>query len=261
MLYHRSLKRTRTSERARRLAGALGRSILAALAGCGSAGSGSAGPACDPCGGGSALVTTPLTGHYNNPDGIPYPDPATGYGRSSRSGTTPGSVIQNYRFLGYPNSDTSMGLQTVAFADFYDPCMKQPYKLLHVTVASVWCEPCNEETTALAQGAAQLSMDGAVVFQVLDDGPIMGTPATKADLVYWIMDHSTTFTEALDPELANLGSLVDAATVPWNCDIDPRTMEILDQSSGWTGDITSELAPGFAALPATPSYPIPTECN
>jgi hypothetical protein len=205
-------------------------------------------------------VTTPLTGHTTNPDGIPYPDPVTGYGRSSRSGTTPGSVMPNYRFLGYPNSDTTMGLQTVAFADFYDPCMKR-YKLLHVTVAAVWCVPCNEETTALVAGAAALTAKGAVVLQVLDDGPIMGTPATKADLDYWITLHGTMFTEALDPMLTNLGSLVDAATVPWNCDLDPRTMEILDQSSGWTGDITSELAPGFAALPTTPSYPVPAACN
>jgi hypothetical protein len=257
MLHYRSLKRIWTSVRARRSACALGPFVLAALLGCGSGGSGSSGPACDPCDGGGALVTVPL-----NPDGIPYPDPATGYGRSSRSGTTPGSVMPNYRFLGYPNSDTSMGLQTVAFANFYDPCMKR-YKLLHVTVASVWCVPCNEETAALVAGAAQLSTPGAVVavFQVLDDGPIMGTPATQADLDYWITLHATTFTEALDPMLTNLGSLVDAATVPWNCDLDPRTMEILDQSSGWTGDITSELAPGFAALPATPSYPIPAACN
>jgi hypothetical protein len=257
MLYDQSLKRTRTRERARRLAAAVGRSVLAALAGCGSAGGGAAGPPCDPCDDAGPL-TTPLTGHNTNPDGTLYP--TVGYGRNSRSGMTPGSIMPNYRFLGYPNSDKSMGLQTVAFADYYDPCMKR-YKLIHITVAGVWCVPCNEETAALVAGAAQLAMQGAVVFQVLDDGPIMGTPATQNDLTYWTTLHKTTFTEALDPMLSNLGSLVDAASVPWNCDLDPRTMEILDQSNGWTGDIATELAPGFQALPVTPSYPPPAACN
>ncbi|MGD0673894.1 MAG: hypothetical protein ABSC94_00655 [Polyangiaceae bacterium] len=257
MLYHQSLKRTGTSERAGRIASVIGPSILVTLAGCGSGGASAAGPSCNPCEGGVAPAAT-VTGHDTNPDGITYP--TVGLGRNSRSGTTPGSVMPNYRFLGYPNSDESMGLQTVAFADYYDPCMKR-YKLIHVTVASVWCTPCNEETDALAAGTAQLAAEGAVVFQVLNDGPSVGTPATAADLRYWIALHQTTFTEALDPMLANLGSLVDAASVPWNCDIDPRTMEILDQSNGWTGDITTELAPGFQALPATPSYPPPAACN
>ncbi len=258
MLYDQSLKRTRRSERARWLASAFGRSVLAALAACASASGGAAGAPCDPCDAASAPIATTLAGHTANPDGIPYP--TVGYGRNSRSGMTPGSIMPNYRFLGYPNSDTSMGLQTVALADYYDPCMKR-YKLLHITVAGVWCNPCNEETSALVAGATQLAAEGAVVFQVLDDGTVMGTPATLADLNYWITSHRTTFSEALDPMLTNLGSLVDAASIPWNCDIDPRTMEILDQSNGWTGDITTELAPGFQALPATPSYPPPVACN
>ncbi len=283
MLYDQSLKRTRRSEPARWLASALGRSVLAALGACGSAGGGAAGAPCDPCDAAAATVTTldgsvlhpdgrveggqgdeiaatMLAGHTTNPDGIPYPYPTVGYGRNSRSGMTAGSIMPNYRFLGYPNSDESMGLQTVALADYYDPCMKR-YKLLHITVAGVWCDPCNEETSALVAGATQLAAEGAVVFQVLDDGTVMGTPATQADLNYWITSHRTTFSEALDPMLTNLGSLVDAASIPWNCDIDPRTMEILDQSNGWTGDITTELAPGFQALPATPSYPPPVACN
>jgi hypothetical protein len=110
-------------------------------------------------------------------------------------------------------------------------------------------------------GATQLATEGAVVFQVLNDGFTMGEPATQDNLTYWTNLHKTTFSVALDPMLTNLGSLVDAASVPWNCDLDPRTMEILDQSNGWSGDITSEIAPGFQALPATPSYPPPVACN
>jgi len=258
MLHHQSLNQPEPAKATLRLlAWALCHGLLGALAGCGSTNApGSAGPACDPCVDGAPLPA--VTGHDTNPDGIAYP--TAGYGRSSRMGMTPGSIMPNYRFLGYPNSDKSMGLQTVAMADYYDPCMKR-YKLVHITVASVWCVPCNEETDALVAGATQLATEGAVVFQVLNDGFTMGEPATQDNLTYWTNLHKTTFSVALDPMLTNLGSLVDAASVPWNCDLDPRTMEILDQSNGWSGDITSEIAPGFQALPATPSYPPPVACN
>ena len=52
-----------------------------------------------------------------------------------------------------------------------------------------------------------------------------------------------------------------AATIPRNCDIDPRTMEILHESTGWPGDLDTDLQPGLAALPAGPGYPIPAVCG
>jgi len=61
----------------------------------------------------------------------------------------------------------------------------------------------------------------------------------------------------------NLGGFFNAASVPWNADIDVRTMEMLTSSEGWSGDVSSEIQPGLAALPATPSYPLPSgvTCN
>ena len=65
----------------------------------------------------------------------------------------------------------------------------------------------------------------------------------------------------LDPGLKNLGGFFDAAAIPWNSDIDVRTMEILDSNEGWAGDVATEVAGGLAALPATPSYPIPASAG
>lgn len=197
-----------------------------------------------------------LTGHDTNPDGVPYPTPPGGYGRTPRSGGTPGSVMQNFKFLGYPDADESKGLQTVGLADFYDPCNKR-FKILHVTVAAAWCEPCNQETDAIVAARADLASRGVAVLQALDDGPVQGQPATVSDLDFWISDHKSNFTEVLDPGLQNFSGFFDAAAIPWNADLDVRTMEILDASVGWSGDVDTELQPALGALPGAPSYPLP----
>ena len=114
-------------------------------------------------------------------------------------------------------------------------------KMLHLTVAGVWCVPCNEETDALVAAKAQLASERVTVIQALGDGPTEGVPATMTDLDNWIAKHGSNFTEMLDPNLANLGAFFSAASVPWNCDIDPRTMEIISDGTGWPGNLNSDL--------------------
>jgi AhpC/TSA family len=193
-----------------------------------------------------------------NPDGVPYPSSSGGH--SARAGSTPGSVIQDFSFQGYPDADESKGLQTISLANYYDPCGKR-LKLLHLTVAGAWCVPCGDETDALVAAKAQLASERVTVIQVLGDGPTEGVTATVMDLDNWISKHGSNFTEMLDPNLANLGSFFNAANVPWNCDIDPRTMEIIHESTGWPADLNTELQPALTALPATPGYPIPAVCG
>lgn len=242
--------------------------LAASLAGAGcSSSSSSAGASCDPCGtapGASAAAPDGAAGTSDslnlNADGVPYPSPSAGYGRSARHGSTPGSVIQNFKFLGYPNADSSHGLQTIALANFYDPCAKHS-KVLHLSVAAVWCVPCNEETMALVAAKAELASKEVVLLQALSDGPKLNVGATQGDLNYWIGKNHPTFTEMLDPDLANLGGFFDAAAVPWNADIDPRTMEIVDEGTGWAGTVDSELQPAISALASAPRYPIPVKCD
>jgi hypothetical protein len=208
---------------------------------------------CNPCGddGGS---TTGGSGHDSNPDGVPYPNPSGGYGRTARSGGTAGSVLQNFKFLGYPGADSSKGLQTISMADYYDPCNKR-FKMIHLSVAAVWCVPCNEETDAVVAAKAQLDSEQVVILQALDDGPVQGVPATTNDLSKWVTNHKSNFTEMLDPGLQNLGGFFNAAAIPWNADLDPRTMELLDSTEGWSGDVSTEI--DTSIVPATPSYAIP----
>jgi hypothetical protein len=200
-----------------------------------------------------------VKGPNTNPDGVPYPNPAAGYGHSARRGKTPGSVIENFKFLGYPNANVAGGLQTIALADYYDPCNKR-LKLLHLSVAAVWCTPCNEETVALVAAKSMLDSEQVVLVQALSDGPTMNVGATQSDLNKWIQTNKSNFTEMLDPNLTNLGTFFDAAAVPWNADIDPRTMEILDAATGWAGTVASELGPGISAAGGAPGYPVAISC-
>ncbi len=197
-----------------------------------------------------------LSGTGNaSPDGFAYPTPAGGYGHNARKGQTPGSIIQNFKFFGYPDAVETKGLQTITLADYYDPCMKQ-YKLIHLSVAAVWCEPCNEETVAFVAAKSMLDQEQVVLVQALSDGPTKNVPATTGDLQFWISENKSNFTEMLDPNLANLGTFFDAAAVPWNADIDPRTMEILDDGTGYAGSVTKELQAGLAYSNQAPGYPV-----
>jgi hypothetical protein len=128
-------------------------------------------------------------------------------------------------------------------------------------VAGVWCVPCNEETDAIVADQATLASERVVVIQALGDGPTMGIGATQTDLESWITTHKSNFTEMLDPGLVNLGSFFDASAIPWNCDIDPRTMEILQAATGWSGDLNGDLDLPRAEAGAKPAYPIPVSCN
>jgi hypothetical protein len=223
---------------------------------CGSSSTGPSGSHCDPCtDGGSSGIAPTGSGHNANPDGVAYPSPAVGYGHLARAGATPGSIIANYKFLGYPDPTKAGGaLQTISLADYYDPCQKR-YKMIHVTVAGVWCNPCNMETKDLVANEQTLAADKIVVLQAIDDGGTEGIPATQTDLNYWITVHGPSFTEMLDPGNHNLGVFFNANAIPWNAEIDPRTMEILTSGVGAVAamDVINDLA--IVAQP--PGYTIP----
>jgi hypothetical protein len=213
------------------------------------------GQKCDPCtDGGNSGIAPAGSGHNSNPDGLAYPSPAVGYGHNARAGATPGSIIANYKFLGYPNADRTMGLQTISLADYYDPCQKR-YKMVHITVAGVWCNPCNMETKDLVANEQTLVADKIVVLQAIDDSGVEGVPATQTDLDYWMNVHTPSFTEMLDPSNHNLGVFFNANAIPWNSEIDPRTMEVL--TSGVGAVAASDVISDLAIVAQPPGYTIP----
>lgn len=188
-----------------------------------------------------------------NPYGVAYPTQNLGY--LARRGNVPGNIIENYKFLGHAAAadsgselDPTQPLTTVALADYFDPQGKLGpnnigIKVIHLSVAAVWCQPCNDETDSTVAVAAGLTQKGVVFIQALDDGPSEGTddPATPTDLSNWITKHKSNFTEMLDPGLRNLGQFFDAAAVPFNANIDARTMEILSAGVGEPASVSGDV--------------------
>ena len=203
----------------------------------------------------------PSTASDVNPYGVAYPTDHIGH--DARKGTIPGNVMKNFKLVGYKNADqkdvTPKGSLTgVSLADFYDPQQKLNIKVIHISVASVWCGPCNQETDDTAQVAAGLRDKGVVFFQALNDGPTEGTGATQSDLNGWINLHKVNFTDLLDPDLSAFGEFFDAAAVPFNANLDARTMEILSAGVGAPPDVSKDVLDWASWVDANkPSYALP----
>lgn len=184
-----------------------------------------------------------------NPYGVSYP--STNLGIAARAGNTPGNVMKNFKFFGYrtqPGSPIALGdLQEVSLSDYFDPELRNkapggsPYRVLHITVSSVWCTPCNEEAKETVAKAAELADKGVTFLTAIADGPIQGKPAERIDFDGWVKKHKANFTHVLDPSLTNFGSFFDAAAVPFNADVDVRSMEILYAGTGAPPDLSAHV--------------------
>ncbi len=203
-------------------------------------------------------ITQDCSAADQNGYGVCYPTQDIGTG--ARSGAVFGSRIANFAFTGYKATNENVlgqptSTQTIHLGDYFDPQQKGvpgiidgvPIKLIHLTVAAVWCGPCNEETdfitganytganTGGASFAKELAPLGVVFVQAIDDGPVVGIGATLSDLNGWIASsrHNSDITTMVDPNNSNLGVFFDAAAVPFNANIDASTMEILQTEVGF----------------------------
>jgi len=175
------------------------------------------------------------------PDKNPYdkPYPTENIGTKARDSNRPGSRIANFKFLGYPAApaeagggpDTSKGLQPISLANYFDPEGRQ-FRIIHIQASGVWCTACQAETQTVTPMAKKLAEMKAVWLVSLAEGPVQGRESTKKDLDGWIEEFKSPFTHWLDPANKNLGPFYDATALPWNANIDARTMEILTAGTG-----------------------------
>ena len=227
--------------------------------------------------------TTSCDASQMNGYGVCYPTSDIGTGARSTLTTSgvPGNRIADFAFTGYPATDVTTLVQngqppastkTIHLGDYYDPQQKGvpgiiggvPIKLIHLTVAAVWCGPCNEETdfiagsnytganTGNASFAAELAPLGVVFVQAINDGPVAGTGATLSDLSSWITHHNNDFTTMVDPGSQNLGVFFDAAAVPFNANIDARSMEILETEVGFDTTLDQTIKTKFLPFVSNP---------
>lgn len=178
-------------------------------------------------GGDTAAATAPDT----NPAGVPYP--TANIGTNPRAGTTKGNTLANYKFLGYPDGDMTKGLQPISMATLFDPT-GSTVKLIHIQASGSWCVYCQAETKTITPMRQKLADRKVAWIISLAEGATPGTPSTTADLNKWVAQFKAPYTQLLDPANKNFGPFYDAAALPWNANIDAKTMEILSSGVGAT---------------------------
>ncbi|MBK6696392.1 MAG: hypothetical protein IPG50_30015 [Myxococcales bacterium] len=176
------------------------------------------------------------------PDAGTYP--TAHLGTRPRAGTVAGDVIKNYGFTGYRavngTLDTSK-LQTIHLADYYDPTGKKGLKVLHIIAAARWSSPDGAEVQAAVTATPALAAQGAVFLVAMGQGASVGASATKADLDAWVTKYGPHFSLALDPAFAALSDMWDVSAVPFNVDVDLRSMEILAADVGAPPDLAGTV--------------------
>jgi hypothetical protein len=223
---------------------------LLVLLGCGSSGSTPQDRGLDP---GQGTGGTGGAGNEANPYGKTYPTANIGY--QARAGQRPGNIIRNYKFLGYVDGDSSKGLTTVSLADFYDPEMRQ-YKIVHFTAGALWCPPCNQEADVIVPLIPGLKEKKVGYIQAIIEGDVRGTGSVQSDLDIWKDRHKINYTFFLDPEQQNLGQFFDAAAIPWNANLDARSMEILSSEVGFSPDSTNDFDTWLKWVDEHPAQPV-----
>ncbi len=192
-------------------------------------------------------TTEPVT---DQPEPFPQgtgqnPNPTIEYPKGP-FGVNKGSVIQNFKFMGFPNSlENNKDLVTVQMADFYNPTGKGVFgkgasfpegqakpKAILIDVSSVWCGPCNYEAANVLPGLyAKYKPRGGEFLLQLADGPTPGSAANSKHLYNWTKKYKVDYPATIDPSY-KLSALFQADAFPANMIIDTKTMKIVDVIAG-----------------------------
>ena len=189
------------------------------------------------------------------PTACPIPAPRGGH--TARMGSTPGSVIQNFKFQGYPNADMSKGLQTDLPRRLLRSLRQAPQDAApHGRRRVVRPVRRGDGRARGRQGAARVGArhrhPGARRRTDRrrtrnDDGSRPLDRKARVELHRDARPRASRIWEASSTRRASPGTATSIRG-PWRSSA---------TSTGWPGDLNSDLQPGLAALPAVPSYPDP----
>jgi hypothetical protein len=160
-------------------------------------------------------------------------------------GVSKGSIVANYKFIGYPDSTAELALHEIQLADFHNPTGTETFaadapfnagqpkpKALMITVSARWCGPCNLEAgEVLPDKYAEYKPLGGEFLLELADGTTPGEAATTNDLNKWTSKYDVNYPATIDPT-EKLGVLFEADAYPANMIIKTSTMEIIDVIAG-----------------------------
>ena len=166
-------------------------------------------------------------------------------------GTEEGQTLANACFQGFRNpakvSHDESSLETIAFADYYDPTGSRGDRLLLINTAAVWCSACRTEHEGLSAKNDQYSPKGLRILSTLFQDAARN-PATIRDLSAWVETFSSDYAMVLDPDY-QLGAYASAETAPLNLVVETKTMTI---EKKLLGDQPTILWPSIDAALAQP---------
>jgi hypothetical protein len=198
-------------------------------------------------GGGTANVPEDHLAPEFPPNSGQDPNPEVAY-PAGPFGISVGSIIANYQFIGFVNSeDSRSSMQALQLADFYNPTGDGQYpegspykgakpKALLLDIAAVWCGPCQYEAKNVLPGKyKKYKALGGELFMQLADGPDLGVAAEPKHLVSWTTKYKVNYPSAIDPSY-KLAALFESDAFPANFIVDTRTMTIVEVVSGVPSD-------------------------
>jgi hypothetical protein len=178
-------------------------------------------------------------------------------------GTTKGTIVAQYQFVGYQNAQTQhSSTQAIQLADFYNPHVNDSGyapadpsqddrlfpagslygssapkpRALSITISSGWCGPCrNEAKTVIPAKRLQYKPMGGEFLVQLNDGTMQGHSATQQDLLNWTTQFHVDYPATIDPS-RQLDALFVQHAYPTNIILDTRSMDIVEVVAGVPGD-------------------------
>jgi hypothetical protein len=166
-------------------------------------------------------------------------------------GTEEGDTLADACFQGFRNpanvSHSESSLETIAFADYYDPTGSKGYQLILINTAAVWCSACRSEHEDLSEKNREYGPRGLRILSTLFQDA-RREPATLRDLKAWVETFSSDYAMVLDPDY-QLGGFASAETAPLNLVVNARTMKI---EKKLLGDQATVLWPFIDASLAQP---------
>ena len=140
-----------------------------------------------------------------------------------------GQTLADFCLQGYLAPDKQT-LEPLALHDYFDWAGASGNTVLFLSAGMTWCGPCNAEAAQLPKASTDMAGKGAVIFQVLLDGPTYGVGSTEQDLKAWDSKYMLPFHEAMDTSRITVDYF--PTPHPPGLIIDTKTMKVLKPLHG-----------------------------